>query len=78
MQPLIDFIVDGKLFASRSTWDIVPRVGDTVLLKGGKVWVEVSRVVWSDDNAAEAHKLHRQWVQLLCKTIPDPAKGEGT
>lgn len=78
MQPLIDFIVDDELFASRSTWGVVPRVGDTVLLKGGKVWVEVTRVVWSDDSAAEAHKLNRQWVQLLCKTIPDLTKGEGT
>jgi len=74
MKPLIDFVVDGKQFAMRNTWDIVPRVGDTVILKGGEVWVEVTRVIWGDDSQAEAARLDRQWVQLLCKTIPDPTK----
>jgi hypothetical protein len=74
MKPLIDFIVDGKNFAMRDSWDVIPRVGDTVILKGGKLWVEVTRVIWGDDSRAEAARLDRQWVQLLCKTIPDPTK----
>jgi hypothetical protein len=74
MKPLIDFIVDGKQFAMRNNWDVVPRVGDTVILKGGEVWVEVTRAIWSDDSQAEAALLDRQWVQLICKTITDPTK----
>ena len=74
MKPLIYFVVDGKKFAMRNSWDVVPRVGDTVILKGGEVWVEVTRVIWSDDTAAASAALERQWVQLLCKSIPDPTK----
>lgn len=70
MKPLIDFIVDGQKFAMRNSWDTIPRVGDTVILKGGEVWVEVTRVIWSDYSAA----IERQWVQLLCKTIADQTK----
>lgn len=73
-KPLIDIIVDGELFAMRNSWDAVPRVGDTVILKGGEVWVEVTRVIFSDDSAAAYAGLDRQWVQLLCKTIQDPTK----
>lgn len=66
MKPAIDFIVDGKLFAYRS-WDLIPRVGDTVILNEGKTWVEVTKVVWSDDSASP---IDRQWVQIVCKKIP--------
>lgn len=52
----------------------MPRVGDTVILKGGEVWVEVTRVIWCDDSATSGAGLERQWVQLLCKTIDDPTK----
>jgi hypothetical protein len=72
MSPFIDFIVDGKRFTIRSDWDLIPRVGDAVIL--GDRWVEVTRVLWSDDSAANAAGLTRQWVQLVCKTISDASE----
>lgn len=66
MEPVVDIILDGKKFAMRN-WGIIPRVGDTVILKDGEIFAEVSRVVWGDDSACR-HK-ERQWVQLVCKTI---------
>jgi len=72
MPPMIDFIVDGKRFAARN-WELIPRVGDTVILGNGKVWVEVTMVIWADDSAAPS-SFERQWVQILCKTIDDPTK----
>jgi hypothetical protein len=72
MLPIIDILLDGRNFAIRNTWALIPRVGDTVLLKNGEVFAEVTRVVWSDDSAATGAGLPgRQWLQLLCKTI-DP------
>lgn len=69
MLPIIDILLDGNKFAMRNTWALVPRVGDTVILKNGEVFAEVTRVVWGDDSAATGAGLERQWVQLLCKTI---------
>ena len=71
MLPIIDIRLDGKKFAMRNTWALIPRVGDTVILKNGAVWATVTRVVWSDDSAALGAGLERQWIQVLCKTI-DP------
>lgn len=76
MQPIIDFIVDGVLFGSRNKWSLIPRVGDTVLLKGGKVFVEVQRVIWGDDSATPSG-VDRQWVQVLCKTIDGAPAASG-
>ena len=70
MLPFIDILLDGKKFAMRNTWALIPRVGDTVILKNGGVFAEVTRVVWGDDSAATGGGLERQWVQLLCKTLP--------
>lgn len=72
MKPLIDFILDGKLFAMRNTWDSIPRVGDTVIFKNGEVWADVVRVIWGDDSAASSASIERQWVQILCKTVENP------
>jgi xanthine/CO dehydrogenase XdhC/CoxF family maturation factor len=60
----IDIIRDGKRYAYR-TWSHVPRVGDVIQLDGGKVHVEVERVVWADDD----QRIHNCWAQLLCKTV---------
>lgn len=70
MDPIIEFIVDGKLFAQRN-WRLIPRVGEIVLLRNGEVWVEVIQVYWGDDSAAPA-ATERQWVQLACKLIAAP------
>jgi hypothetical protein len=67
MQPIVEFILDGKLFAAR-TWQVIPRVGEVVLLKNGEVWAEVTQVVWGDDSKVPIG-IERQWVQILCKTI---------
>ena len=72
MKPLIDFILDGRPFAMRNTWDAIPRVGDTVIFKNGEVWADVVRVIWGDDSAASSVSIKRQWVQILCKTIENP------
>lgn len=72
MEPIIDFIVDGKRFATRN-WGSIPRVGDIVIWKGGEVWVEVTKVIWSDDSAMPA-SIDRPWVQISCKLIDDPTK----
>ncbi len=74
MRPLIEFIVDGEKYAAR-TWEQIPRAGDTVILAGGDVWVEVTRVIWADDSGTP-HDPDRQWVQILCKTIDDPTKAD--
>lgn len=68
MQPLVDFILDGRLFAAKM-WTAIPRVGEVVLLKDGKVWAEVTQVVWGDDSSAKASGIDRQWIQVLCKTM---------
>lgn len=67
MQPIVEFILDGKLFASRN-WAIIPRSGEIVLLKKGSVWAKITQVVWGDDSQAPSG-IERQWVQLVCKTI---------
>ena len=77
MLPIIDILLDGKKFAIRNTWTLIPRVGDALLLKNGEVLAEVTGVIWSDDSAANAAGLERQWVQLLCKTI-DQKVAHGT
>ena len=69
MLPIIDILLDGKKFAMRNTWALIPRVGDTVILKNGEVFAKVTRVYWSDDSSANAAGLERQWVQLVCKTV---------
>jgi hypothetical protein len=73
MQPIIDIVLDGSRFASRTTWTLIPRVGEVILLKNGEVWAKVTQVVWGDDSAASAAGLERQWIQVLCKTI-DPSE----
>ena len=69
MLPIIYILLDGKKFAMRNTWALIPRVGDTVILKNGEVFAKVTRVYWSDDSSANAAGLERQWVQLVCKTV---------
>lgn len=67
MQPIVEFILDGKLFAERN-WAIIPRTGEIVLLKKGEVWAEVTQVIWGDDSTVLSG-IKRQWVQVMCKTI---------
>ena len=62
----IDIILDGKLFGHR-TWFNVPRVGDTLMLQGGKL-ATVRRAVWAE--AGNDSHYYDCWVQLIC----DPAK----
>ena len=77
MKPLLHFIVDGKLSATH-LWDCIPRVGDTVILNGGDLWIEVTKVIWSDDSAVATFGIHirvdRQWVQIICKKTDDLTK----
>lgn len=73
MNNIIDFIVDGVHFASR-TWCSVPNVGDTVIFQDGKTWLQVEKVIWSDDATAPL-SIERQWIQLLCKRI-EPLTGD--
>lgn len=69
MNPVVDIILDGKIFGMR-TWTIIPRIGEIVLLKNGEVWAKVKQVVWGNDSKAPPG-VERQWIQLLCETI-DP------
>ena len=64
MGQIVDFILDGELYAQRR-WKTIPRVGETILLKNGEIFAEVRHVVWGD----ETPELKRQWIQILCKTI---------
>lgn len=63
MKPIIDIILDGKIFGQRN-WEIIPRAGDTILLKDGEIYATVKQVVWGDDSRAAPHE--RQWVQIVC------------
>ena len=65
MKPAVDIYLDGKKFAFR-TWEIIPRVGDILLLRNGEIFAEVTCVFWGDDNSAPED---RQWVQIACKTV---------
>ena len=66
MDPIVEFILDGELFAQRN-WKIIPRAGEIVLLNNGEIWSEVTQVIWSDDS--QARHTERQWVQIVCKII---------
>lgn len=70
MKPIIDIILDGELFACRE-WEIIPRVGELVLLKKGDVWARVEQVLWGDDSAAPS-SINRQWIHLVCKKTGRP------
>lgn len=65
MEPIIDIILDGKLFTSRNIWKITPRVGEIILLKNGTVFAEVKQIVIGNDSANK----NRQWIQLACETL---------
>lgn len=67
LRPIVDFILDGKLFASRD-WDIIPRKGEIVLLRNGEIFAEVLQVIWGDDSATP-RSLKRQWIQIVCKQV---------
>lgn len=67
MEPVVDFILDGELFASR-LWKMIPRVGEIILLKNGDVWAEVTQVIWGDDSKSRS-SMNRQWIQVVCKQI---------
>ena len=67
MEPIVEFIMDGKLFASRS-WIIIPRIGEIVLLRNGEIFAEVQNVFWGDDSASPS-SMKRQWVQIICKQV---------
>ena len=71
---LVDFVVDGKRFASRN-WNSIPRVNDHVFLNDGNLLVKVIEVVWGDDESTANPILDKQWVQVLCKTIPNTIRG---
>jgi hypothetical protein len=74
MLPIIDIVLDGQLFAMRDNWALIPRVGDTVILKNGEIFAEIKRVVWGEDTPfSSASGNPRQWVQLVCETIDRPS-----
>jgi hypothetical protein len=64
----IDIIVDGQLFGRKARLN-VPRAGDVIQLREGKLHVEVRRVVWAD--AGDDSDIYDYWVQLLCETVND-------
>ena len=71
---LIEFILNSKHYASR-TWDSAPRIGETVLLndntvESGKIWCQVTNVIWADDERAFAPK-NGQWAQVICNVIKE-------
>lgn len=66
MDPIVDIIIDGALYASR-TWTIIPRVGEIVIFNDAKVQAKVTDVVWGDDTRAPRGA--RQWVQVACVTF---------
>lgn len=70
MNPAVDIYLDGEKFAFR-TWEIIPRKGDMVILKGGEIFAEVTGVFWGDDSSYHGPG-ERQWVQLTCRTVPKP------
>lgn len=66
MKPLIEVLIDGRVFAQRN-WDDIPRVGDTLILKDGEVWVTVNGCYWSNDSQVKHED--RLWIQLDCTLV---------
>lgn len=67
--PTIDIFLDGEKFDLRNNWTFIPRVGDTVLLKNGKILAEVAKIIWGEESYYYNGPDSRQWIQMFCKTI---------
>jgi len=72
--PDVAILLDGQPFVTLH-WTIIPRVGETVMFQGGKVWAKVVDVLWADymQNPPSG-----QWVQLWCESCLPPVPRYGS